>query len=219
MAEKKKLTSLFVERVKPPLTGRVEYADTVLRGFALRVTENGKKSWFYMYRFNGKLRRLTLGRYPAVDLAGAREKVRNAQEMIDRNEDPADANQQRKELQKNLYADVVKEYIERYAKPNTRTWQMTERLLELNTSQWNQRPIVTIKRADIIQLIDDLTDNKTSYVARQVFATLRKFFNWTAERGIVDATPCAYISPPGKVVHRERVLTDDEISVYNRSRG
>ena len=211
MAEKKKLTSLFVERVKPPLAGRVEYADTVLRGFALRVTENGRKSWSYMYRFNGRLRRLTLGRYPTVDLAGAREKVRNAQQMIDRNEDPAEANQQRKELQKNLFGDVVKEFIERYAKPNTRTWESTERLFELHTSKWDQRSIVTIKRADIIQLIDDLTDNKTSYVARHVFAALRKFFNWAAERGIVDASPCAYISPPGKVVSRERVLTEDEI--------
>jgi hypothetical protein len=40
-----KLTDLFVERVKPPARGRIEYFDASFPGLALRVTENGGKSW------------------------------------------------------------------------------------------------------------------------------------------------------------------------------
>ena len=62
----RKLTDLFVERVKPPPRGRVEYFDAAFPGLALRVTKNGGKSWCAFYRFHGRLRRFTIGAYPAI---------------------------------------------------------------------------------------------------------------------------------------------------------
>jgi hypothetical protein len=53
----KRLTELFVARVKPPARGRVEYFDAAFPGLALRVTAKGSKSWCTFYRFNGRLRR------------------------------------------------------------------------------------------------------------------------------------------------------------------
>ena len=41
-------------------------------GLGVRMSPKGRKSWNYMYRFNGKARRMTLGTYPAVSLASAR---------------------------------------------------------------------------------------------------------------------------------------------------
>ena len=41
-------------------------------GFGIRVSPRGRKSWLYMYRFNGKARRMTLGVYPNMSLADAR---------------------------------------------------------------------------------------------------------------------------------------------------
>jgi hypothetical protein len=62
----KNLTDLFCERVKPPTKGRVEYFDASFGGLALRVTESGHKSFSVHFRMNGKLRRYTLGQYPAI---------------------------------------------------------------------------------------------------------------------------------------------------------
>ena len=55
----KGLTELFVERVKPPSLGRIEYFDAAFSGLALRVTEKGHKSWSLHYRMGGRLRRFT----------------------------------------------------------------------------------------------------------------------------------------------------------------
>ena len=71
----KKLTDLFVERAKPPATGRVEYFDAAFPGLALRITANGSKSWCTFYRFNGRLRRFTIGAYPAIKPAQARREA------------------------------------------------------------------------------------------------------------------------------------------------
>src|SRR4029077_19696517 len=58
----RRLTDLFVERAKPPARGRVEYFDAAFPGLALRITENGGKSWCAFYRFSGRLRRVAVGR-------------------------------------------------------------------------------------------------------------------------------------------------------------
>src|SRR5947209_4381288 len=60
---KRALTQLTVDRIGPPRAGRVEYWDTHLRGFGLRVSASGAKSWVVMYRprGSGKLVRETIG--------------------------------------------------------------------------------------------------------------------------------------------------------------
>src|SRR5438067_5678336 len=77
----KKLTDLFVERAKPPAHGRVEYFDAAFPGLALRITANGAKSWCTFYRFNGRLRRFTIGRYPAIKPVQARREASAALEL------------------------------------------------------------------------------------------------------------------------------------------
>ena len=44
------------------------------KGFGIRVSPVGRKSWIYMYRFEGRARRMTLGVYPAMTLADAHVK-------------------------------------------------------------------------------------------------------------------------------------------------
>ncbi len=70
---RKKLTDLFVERLKPPAAGRVEFFDTTFPGLALRITDTGHKSWSVFYRAAGRQRRYTIGPYPAFKPADARK--------------------------------------------------------------------------------------------------------------------------------------------------
>src|SRR4051794_16826821 len=69
---KLRLTTPAVERLRPPPAGQVEYYDTTLPAFGLRISYSGAKSWFVMARVHGKLNRFTLGRYPNLCLADAR---------------------------------------------------------------------------------------------------------------------------------------------------
>ena len=75
-----RLTASAVQRFQPPGAGQVEYYDTHLPAFGLRVSYSGTKAWFVMTRVDGKLTRVTLGRHPALSLAEARDKARLAVE-------------------------------------------------------------------------------------------------------------------------------------------
>lgn len=213
---KRHLTAIAVERMKPPAEGRAEYFDTVLPGFCLRVTDKGKKTWTLVYRFGGRLTRLTLGRYPVLKLDEAREVARQLLQALERGENPAEMRRQeeaeKEETRRNTVASVVDEFIERYAKPKNRRWADTRRVFENHVlPRWGNRPITAIGKRDVVELLDAVMDRGTPYMANHVLASVRKLFNWAAERGIIEVSPCVYIKAPAKVVSRDRVLGDDEI--------
>ncbi len=72
-----------------PETGRIEYFDKSTPGFGLRVTSNGHRSWICLYRYKGDKRRYTIGTYPKLDLADAREQAKDILRRAAKGEDPA----------------------------------------------------------------------------------------------------------------------------------
>ena len=65
------LTDLQVKKMAPHKR-RYEILDG--KGLYIRVMPSGTKSWIFRYLFDGRPRRMTLGGYPGVTLAAAREK-------------------------------------------------------------------------------------------------------------------------------------------------
>ena len=83
-----KMTVRGVEAIKLPLSGQVDYWDTGLPGFGIRVNAGGRKSWKLMFRHGNRKRRLTIGTYPAMTLAGARDRASAALRRVADGEDP-----------------------------------------------------------------------------------------------------------------------------------
>lgn len=52
-----------------------DFWDYRLRGFGIRVTSAGTKSWIVVHRVGGKQKRHTLGRYPEMGVAEARRRA------------------------------------------------------------------------------------------------------------------------------------------------
>ena len=112
----KKLTDLFVERVKPPAQGRVEYFDATFGSLALRVTETGHKSWSLYYRMGGRQRQFTIGAYPAIKPAQARREAGAALERVRQGADPTEEKRQRRLMaapEADAFAAVLQDYLDR----------------------------------------------------------------------------------------------------------
>ena len=216
-----KLTQLAVERLKPPPAGRLDYFDTQLPAFGLRVSATGRKSWIVMYRIRGKLVRETLGtlaRVPKVEKARelARESMRQAQAGVH----PVEARraaEAARPTEADSFATVADLFIERYAKPNTRpiTCAETQRLIarELKPA-WGSRHIRDIGRRDVIELLDKIVDRGAPIQANRTLAHMRRLFNWAKEREIVEANPAAGLRMPTPEVERDRTLSDDELRAF-----
>ncbi len=59
-------------------------------GFGIRVSLTGRKSWLFMYRFDGRARRMTLGVYPTMPLVTARLKHAEAKKLLSEGIDPGE---------------------------------------------------------------------------------------------------------------------------------
>src|SRR3546814_24888 len=65
-----------------------DYKLTDAHGLYVLVRTNGSKLWRIKYRFDGKEKLLSLGPYPEVSLADAREKLAEARKKLRASEDP-----------------------------------------------------------------------------------------------------------------------------------
>jgi integrase len=215
---RKKLTDLFVERAPTPAKDRVEYFDTTFPALALRVTSSGHKSWSLFYRNSGRLRRYTIGNYPAFD--PARTSPSTALHRLAEGIDPGEEKRVRRNAPKPLaddFASVAREYLERQVKRNTAesTFKETARILEQDViPEWGKRPIGSILRRDVSALIDKKAASGAEVQANRILARLRTLFGWAVEKDRIPGNPCDGLRPPTKEKSRDRVLGEDEIRIF-----
>ena len=70
-----RLNKTAVEQVPIPDSGQAFYRDDMLKGFALRLTSGGSKSFVVEKRINGKMKRQTLGRFGELTVEQARKQA------------------------------------------------------------------------------------------------------------------------------------------------
>lgn len=210
----KVLTARSVEQAKPDPDRRREIPDGMLPGLYLVVQQSGAKSWAVRYRHAHTPRKLTLGPYPALDLADARGEARTALQAIAKGEDPAAtrvAARRKAGDGRDLFRSVAADFIERHAS-NKRTRPEIERMLSKDVvPRWGGRRIQDLSRRDVIELLDVLLDEGKTIQANRIFSVVRKLFNWAVGRDIVAVSPCAGVRPPVAEVSRDRILSDDEL--------
>ncbi|WP_170158972.1 integrase arm-type DNA-binding domain-containing protein [Brenneria alni] len=73
------LTDLEIRRAKPE---DKPYTKNDGNGLSLLIEPNGSKGWRYRYRFDGKAKLLSLGIYPTISLAEARQKRDEAKKLV-----------------------------------------------------------------------------------------------------------------------------------------
>src|SRR5262245_63177064 len=96
-------------------------------GFGIRLASK-RKTWFLMYRKNGRLVRYKVGTYPPMELADARDTARRAwlgTQVEDA--DPAAAKKARRTAM--TFETLAERFVEDYAKPHKDSWRDDARRL------------------------------------------------------------------------------------------
>lgn len=208
-----RLTDRSISALKPK-ADRYEAWEDGRTGLGVRVSPKGRKSWIYMYRFEGTPRRMTLGTYPAMGLANARVRHAKARAMLEKGIDPGAVEIERRRVERGAetVSDLIEEYLEKWAKPRKRSAAEDERMLRKDVLPvWGKRKARDITRRDVITLLDGIAERGSPIQANRTLAVIRKMFNFAISRDILDATPVAMVKAPAKERQRDRVLSADEI--------
>jgi integrase len=199
--------------VAKPAAERREIPDGLLPGLYLVIQPSGSRSWAVRYRYHGHPCKLTLGRYPAIDLGTARKLASAALRAVADGRDPTQEKKARPAKADDI-ATVTDQFIERHCRRSNRprTAAETTRLLQQHVlPRLRGRKVNEITRRDILDVLDRVVDNGAPIAANRTFAAVRKLFNWCVSRDIIKVSPCAGMKPPTLERSRDRVLSDDEL--------
>jgi integrase len=216
---KAKLTDAGI-RSYQPCAAQYSIGDAACPGLCIRITPRGVKSFAFAYRNKGtgKVAWLTLGRYPEVPLAQAREFANDARKTAALGGTPLAPKVQRAEAQKKTktYANVVALYHDAKL-TELRTGDQVRKTLDRigRVYGWNETPLASITDDDAAAMLHDIADRRgRKAMANQTKHVLHAMFKWAKQPGrkFVTVNPFADLpAPGGAIVTRDRFLTAAEI--------
>ncbi|MCF3973997.1 integrase arm-type DNA-binding domain-containing protein [Paracoccus sp. EGI L200073] len=212
-----KLKAATVDSIKPT-DRRQEIPDSLCTGLYLTVQPTGKKGWQVRYRHSGVHRRMTLGGYPILSLADARQRARDALALAAEGRDPAEevkaAKAPKPKDDRDKVATVIDLFLKRHASRNRRADDVAAMFRREVLGKWGDREIHSITKRDLIDVLDAIVDRGSPVTANRLRAHLNTFFNWAKGRDIIGVNPLDGIKPPAPEKPRDRVLNDAEIRLF-----
>jgi integrase len=209
-----KLTDAKVKALQPKKARYIQWDNS---GLGVRVSTAGKKSFIFMYRFEGRSRMMTIGPYPKITLAEARTNAAKAKEEVSKGNDPGISlvASKREDRKAPTLTGLVEEYLEKWAKIRKKTWREDERILHKDVIPvWGRRKAKDIKKRDVVLLLDGIVDRGAPITANKTFEIIRKMFDFAVSRSVLEFSPCGGIEKPAKPRARDRIFEEDEIRSF-----
>jgi integrase len=216
------LTPKFIASRKPAVAGtRDYYWDALVPSLGVVVTARGTKSFIVYRRWPGSRApaRRTLGNANKLPLSAARKRAREWLELVARGIDPkAQAREAALAAQRQrqtTFAAVAEAWFVEEVKAQRRAVHVTREVRREFLPLWGTRPITAITTLDVRDVIKAKA-NTAPAQARNLLGHLHRLFAWAVAQHAygITANPVAPLKPNkliGRVVLRQRVLTDDEL--------
>jgi len=219
----RKLNEVVVRNLPAPESGnRITYfAGAILqgvqtpRGFGVRTTASGAKSFVMNFRIRGREHRFTIGAFPDWSVFRAVREARDLRLRIDRGDNPL---VDRIPLPATrTVSSVLEEFLTRYARNRDAPLRSAneyesvfERLVKPHIGKLG---VYNVRRSHIAEMLDAIEDANGPVMADRTLAYLRKALRWHAIRDDQFNPPIvagmARTKPKERA--RTRVLSDEEI--------
>jgi integrase len=213
------LTEAACRKLTAVAGARIEHYDAIVPQLYLRVagptdrSPEGRKNFGMIYRFAGKQQRLNFGGFPRIGIKEAREAARGALDDLAHGRDPAlprlaaklhtfgavhekfYRRLERRGASKN-YLDGVRTAIGKYVLP-----------------EWSERPIASLKKGEVVALVEAIADNGKPSQANHVLAVVKRIFDFAVDQDLgIEVSVAARVKRPSRETRRTRVLAPSELA-------
>ena len=206
------LNDVAIRALKPK--DRV-YAVADANGLCIEVALSGSKLWRLRYRFAGKARNLSFGRYPEVSLKEARQRRNEARTLLRDGVDPGSERKRAKLAAElgaaNTFGIVAEEYIEQKLSKEGRAAVTVEKAkwLLLQLKPIAGKPVVEIEAMELYAILKRLEGQRKHETAKRCRSFASRVFRYAVVTGRAKSDPAAMlggalIAP--KVKHHAAIL-------------
>jgi integrase len=191
------LSKLLIDKTKPQAKS-VRLSDG--RGMYLEISPAGGKWWRFKYRFAGKERRISLGVYPDVPLAAAREKREEARRQVAAGIDPGEQRKAAKvaliESTENTFEAIAREWFGLFSTKWVKGHaDKIIRRLGLNVFPWlGSRPIRAITAPELLAVLRRVESRGANETAHRALQVCGRVFRYAIATGRAERDPSRDLS-------------------------
>jgi len=165
-------------------------------GLYLEVDPSGGKYWRFKYRFEGKEKRLSLGVYPVVSLADAREARDECRKQLAKAIDPGIHRKAVKASRAGRVADsfetVAREWYTKFIEPmsESHSTKVLARFVNDVFPMIGQRPIQEIKPMEVLNAVLKIEKRGACDTAHRTLGTCSQIFRYAISSGRCEGDVC-----------------------------
>lgn len=217
------LTDIKVRQAKPSAKTQ-KLSDS--QGLFLQISPSGGKWWRLAYRYLGKQKLLSLGTYPAVSLADARQRRDEAKKLLANGVDPADNRKatklSRQERAANSFEAVAREWHAKFSA----TWSTNHgdriiRRLENDIFPWlGDKPIADITPPTLLDVLRRIEDRGAVETAHRAMQNCGQIFRYAVATGRAERDPSQDLKgalPPVTKSHFKSITEPVQIGALLRN--
>lgn len=219
-----KLTKKIVDDAQLPVgKDQIFYRDEQLKGFALRVTASGTKSFVVEKNIGNKVRRITLGKYGALTVEQARKEAQKVIGQIATGVDPI-AEKQAQKMSVITLEQVFNDYKQARKSLKHNTLYNYERVLNIGFAGWKSKPFLSITKDKVAKHHEKLGKEHGEAYANLAMRLLRALFNFaegqyedSQGRSVVTENPVKRLSQTRawyRVERRQTFIKSHELAPW-----
>lgn len=210
-------TNERLSKLPIPESGREEYFDTKQQKLRLRITSTGTISFAVVKRVNDKPKRVTIGKWPEVKIARAREEAISILDDLRGGTDPT-AEKRKKKLASTKLEAVLDQYIaERDLKPYTQ--ENYRYKLRVGFGDWLDLSVAKIDEDMIMKRHKKLTQ-KGKTTANTTMRVLRLTLNYAKAVGMIEDNPTEVLSKARlwhKNKRKDRLIPSNKLRAWHKA--
>lgn len=185
------LTDLACRKAKPR---EKLYKLSDMGGLQLWVYPNGSRLWRFAYRYRGKQKGLSIGKYPNVTLVQARAERERAKDLLAAGEDPSHVRQIEKlenQFPDDSFETVANEYLEklRREKRAQATLEKTEWLLDFAKPILGPKRVGDIRPVEVLAVLRAVERRGRYETARRLRSTIGAVCRYAIATARADTDP------------------------------
>jgi integrase len=170
-------------------------------GLYLWVKPTGGKLWRWSYRYEGKEKLMSLGKYPDVSLAQARGRHSEARKLLATGVDPMAQRKAEKTAEKiaveNSFQSVTTQWLEHWQEGKSpRHVDSVRRRMEADILPClGARPIAEIEAPELVAMANAIQDRGALDIAKRALETVGQVFRYGIAHGYAKRNPATEIRP------------------------
>jgi integrase len=217
------LTDLKIKNLKPK---EKAYKTADFDGLFVLVNPSGSKLFRFKYRFNGKEKLLSFGKYPDISLLQAREMRDEARRMLAIGNDPSEEKKKNKRESRikseNTFAKIAEGYLDKISKEGRAeaTMKKVSAFIAKANQGLGHRPIAEISSAEILDYLKLFEKRGTYETANRLKTTIGAVFRYAIANGLAENDPTAALKDAlirPKVKSRAAITDKDKLGGLLRS--